>query len=157
KGPNMIVDNALTNLTVNHSEPIEGSGTDLLIVNNLTTPTATTLNLSLSEDGVDAAGKAVNFLVLTDVNNEISTVHLSLGAKNSVLFFTDNGLANLDTMAPGTGALVASPNDAPPVKPDEFQGGDGSSVAKGSSTIKDTFAGNVKIDLSGLNGPNDVI
>src|SRR5262249_24662405 len=70
RGPNMIVDNALANLTVNHSEPNPGAGTDLLIVNNMTTPTATTLNLSLSEDGVNAAGMGVNFLVLTDVKNE---------------------------------------------------------------------------------------
>jgi len=160
KGPNMIVDNALTNLTVNNSEPTgqpAPSGTDLLIVNNMTTPTATTLNLSLSNDGVDAVGVGINFLVLTDVKNEYSTVHLSLGDKNSVLFFTDNGLATLDTTTPGTGALVASINDAPGVPPAQFPGGDGSMVPAGPSTIKDTFAGPVKIDLSGLNGPNNVI
>src|SRR5262249_41952125 len=156
-GPNMIVDNALTSLTVNNSEANPMSGTDLLIVNNLTTPTATTLNLSLGADGVDAAGMGVNFLVLTDVKNEYSTVHLSLGAKNSVLFFTDNGLAPLDTPSAGTGALVASVNPAPPVPPAQFPGGDGTSVPAGPSTITDHFAGNVKIDLSGLNGPNNVI
>src|SRR5262249_54696600 len=142
-GPNMIVDNALTNLTVNNSEANPMSGTDLLIVNNLTTPTATTLNLSLSNDGVDAAGMGVNFLVLTDVKNEYSTVHLSLGAKNSVLFFTDNGLATLDTPTTGTGALVGSVNPSPPVV--GFPGSDGTSVPAGPSTINDNFAGNVKI------------
>jgi hypothetical protein len=155
KGPNMIVDNALTNLTVNNSEANPMSGTDLLIVNNLTTPTATTLNLSLGADGVNAAGMGVNFLVLTDVKNEYSTVHLSLGAQNSVLFFTDNGLATLDTPTPGTGALVGSVNPAPPVV--GFPGSDGTFVPAGPSTINDNFAGNVKIDLSGLNGPNNVI
>jgi hypothetical protein len=155
KGPNMIVDNALTNLTVNNSEANPMSGTDLLIVNNLTTPTATTLNLSLGADGVNAGGMGVNFLVLTDVKNEYSTVHLSLGAQNSVLFFTDNGLATLDTTMPGTGALVGSINDAPPVI--GFPGSDGTFVPAGPSTINDSFAGNVKIDLSGLNGPNNLI
>jgi hypothetical protein len=154
KGPNMIVDNALTNLTVNNSEPNKDSGTDLLIVNNMTTPTATTLNLSLGADGVDATGAGVNFLVLTDVKNEYSTVHLSLGAKNSVLFFTDNGLATLDTPTPGAGALVASANNAPPVN--NFPGGDGTFVPAGPSTINDSFNGNVKIDLSGLNGADNV-
>jgi hypothetical protein len=120
RGPNMIVDNALTNLTVNNSEPNPGYGTDLLIVDNLTTPTATTLNLNLSADGV-AAGMGVNFHVLTDVNNEYSTVHLTLGAQNSVLFFTDNGLARLDTPNAGTGALVNSVNPTNTVT--NFQGG----------------------------------
>jgi hypothetical protein len=155
-GPNMIVDNALTNLIVNNSEPNPVAGTDLLIVNNMTTPTATTLNLSLSEDGVNAAGMGVNFLVLTDVKNEYSTVHLSLGAKNSVLFFTDNGLTTLDTPNPGTGALVNSVNDTNTVLPNQFQGGDGTMVKAGPSAINDDFPGNVKIDLSGLNGPNNV-
>jgi hypothetical protein len=122
----------------------------------MTTPTATTLNLSLGADGVDAVGMGLNFLVLTDVKNEYSTVHLSLGDKNSVLFFTDNGLATLDTPNPGgKGALVASAFPAPPVM--GFPGSDGSSVPMGPSTINDTFAGPVKIDLSGLNGQNNVI
>ena len=54
-GPNMIIDNALTNLTVNHSDLLAG-GVGLAIIDNLTTPTATTLTLSLGADGVDAAG-----------------------------------------------------------------------------------------------------
>ena len=160
RGPNMIVDNALTNLTVNNSEPLgqpDPSGTDLLIVNNLTTPTVTTLNLNLSQDGVDpASGMGINFLVLTDVKNAYSTVHLSLGDKNSVLFFTDNSLATLDTPNLGKGALVGSANPAPAVPADRFQAGDGTSVPAGPSVINDDFAGNVKIDLSRLNGPNNV-
>ena len=49
----MIIDNALTNLTVNHSDLL-GPMVGLAIIDNLTTPTATTLTLSLGADGVNA-------------------------------------------------------------------------------------------------------
>ena len=79
-GPNMIIDNALTNLTVNHSDLL-GPMVGLAIIDNLTTPTATTLTLSLGADGVNAAGAAVNQLVIADVKAEYSTIHLALGAQ----------------------------------------------------------------------------
>jgi hypothetical protein len=134
-GPNTIIDNALTNLTINNSDAL-GDGAGLIIENNLTTPTATTLNLSLSHDGVNAAGAGVAVLGITDLNNEYSTVHLSLGAENSFLAFTDNGLTTLDTQNAGTGALVANP--------------------AGASFFFDEVAAAVNFDFSGLNGPNSI-
>ena len=134
-GPNTIIDNALTNLTINNSDAL-GDGAGLIIEDNLTTPTATTLNLSLSHDGVNAAGTGVAVIAITDANNEYSTVHLSLGAENSSLAFSDNGLTTLDTPDPGTGALVDNPVTA--------------------SFIPDTVAAAVNFDFSGLNGANNV-
>ena len=107
-GPNMIIDNALTNLTVNHSDLL-GPMVGLAIIDNLTTPTATTLTLSLGADGVNAAGAAVNQLVIADVKAEYSTIHLTLGAQNSFVNIIDNGLTTLDTPNAGTGALVGVP------------------------------------------------
>jgi hypothetical protein len=137
---NTIVDNALTTLTVNNSDVL---GAALSITDNLTTPTATTLTLNLSHDGVDATGfspVAAIFpsLIINDVKNEITTIHLSLGAQNSFLNLVDNGLLTLDTPTAGTGALVG----------DVFGG-----VA---STITDSGPGAVNFDFSGLNGPNNI-
>ncbi len=135
---NKIVDNALTDLTINHSDIL---GAAVSITDNLTTPTATTLNLSLSHDGVDATGfapAAGSALILVDTKNEISTIHLSLGSQNSFLHLVDNGLHTLDTTTAGTGALVGT-------------AGGGS-----FSTIHDSGAGAVNFDFSGLNGANNI-
>ena len=136
-GPNIIIDNALTNLTVNHSE--FSSTVGLAIIDNLTTPTATTLTLSLGADGVNAAGAAGSQLVIADVKAEYSTIHLTLGAQNSFVNIIDNGLTTLDTPNAGTGALVGVPG-AP---------GD-------PSIINSAVAAAVNFDFSGLNGPNDI-
>ena len=105
---NSIVDNSLTELTINNSEFLGGRAVPagLSINDNLTTPTATTLALNLSHDGVNAAGTGLAFLEITDTNDEYSTVHLALGSENSTLSFTDNGLTILDTPNAGTGAIV---------------------------------------------------
>ena len=50
---NVINDNALTDLTINHTDAF---GATVDITNNLTPPTTTTLNLSLSHNGLDAGG-----------------------------------------------------------------------------------------------------
>lgn len=133
-GPNMIIDNALTDLTVNHSDLLGPVG--LVIANNLTTPTATTLKLSLGADGVNAAGAAVNPLVIADVKNEYSTIHLTLGAQNSFANIIDNGLITLDTPTAGTGALVGMPGLP--------------------SFINSSVAAAVNFDFSGLNGANNI-
>ena len=103
---NAITDNALANLTVNHTD---GDGAILDIANTL----ATTLNLSLGDNGVGGSS-----LVINDLHNEYSTVHLTLGAANSSLVFNDNGLefndnglTTLDTLTTGAGALDATFND----------------------------------------------
>ena len=136
---NTISDNALTNLTVNNTDI---AGAALSITDNLTTPTATTLTLSLSHNGVNAAGFATggfaSALTLVDTNNEYSTIHLSLGSQNSHLNLIDNGLMKLDTPTAGTGALV------------------GTAAGAIFSTITDHFAGAVSLDFSGLNGPNNI-
>ncbi len=54
--PNQIIDNALTDLTVNNADT---AGVGLSIIDNLTTPTATTLNLHLSHDSVLSTGYTV--------------------------------------------------------------------------------------------------
>ena len=131
---NTIIDNALTSLTVNNSDT---SGAGLTINNDLITPTATTLNLSLSHDGVNAAGTGAAALEITDINNEYSTVHLSLGAENSFLTLNDNGLITLDTANSGTGALVVG-------------------IGIAASTINDNVDAAVNFDFSGLNGPNEI-
>ena len=136
-GPNVIIDNALTNLTVNHSE--FSSKVGLAIIDNLTTPTATTLTLSLGADGVNAAGAAVSQLVIADVKAEYSTIHLTLGAQNSFVNIIDNGLTTLDTPNAGTGALVGVPG-----------------VPGDPSIINSAVAAAVNFDFSGLNGPNDI-
>ena len=110
---NTITDNALTNLTINNSDT---AGAAVSIIDNLTTPTATTLTLSLLGDGVDATGfapAAGSALILVDAKNEYSTIHLSLGAQNSFLHLVDNGLTTLDTPTTGTGALVGTAAGAP--------------------------------------------
>ena len=135
-GPNMIIDNALTNLTVNHSDLL-GPMVGLAIIDNLTAPTATTLTLSLGADGVNGAGAAVTQLVIADVKAEYSTIHLSLGAQNSFANIIDNGLITLDTPTAGTGALVGMPGV--------------------SSEINDSVVSAVKFDFSGLNGANDIV
>ncbi len=108
----------------------------LAIIDNLTTPTATTLTLSLGADGVNAAGAAVSQLVIADVNAEYSTIHLTLGAQNSFVNIIDNGLTTLDTPNAGTGALVGVPGDP--------------------SIINSKVAAAVNFDFSGLNGANDI-
>ena len=133
-GPNMIIDNALTNLTINHSE--SSSKVGLAIIDNLTTPTATMLALNLGADGVNAAGAAGSQLVIADVNAEYSTIHLTLGAQNSFVNIIDNGLTTLDTLNAGTGALVGAPGDP--------------------SIINSKVAAAVNFDFSGLNGANDI-
>src|SRR5262249_17823231 len=105
--------------------------------NNLTIPTATTLTLSLSNDGVNAAGVGVADLALVDVKNEITTIHLSV-SKSSVLDLFDNGLTTLDTPTAGTGALLFNTTTATP------------------SAIRDNVAAAVNFDFSGLNGPNNI-
>jgi hypothetical protein len=139
-GPNHIIDNALTDLTVNNSDTTQGeyflAAVGLIITNNLTTPTATTLNLSLSHDGIDAAGTAASTLAITDLNNAYSTVHLSLGAEDSALLLNFNGLITLDTPNAGTGALLANP-----VNP---------------SGMIDNVAAAINFNFSGLNGPNNL-
>ena len=136
-GPNLIVDNALTNLTVNHSDlNLKDGLVGLAIIDNLTTPTATTLTLNLGADGVNAAGEAVTQLVLAVPNAQYSTIHLSLGAQNSFVNIIDNGLTRLDTPSAGTGALVGKP-DLP-------------------SFINSKVDAAVNFDFSGLNGPNNI-
>ena len=136
-GPNMIIDNALTNLTVNHSDlNLKDSMVGLAIIDNLTTPTATTLTLSLGADGVNVAGEAVTPLVLAVPKAQYSTIHLSLGAQNSFVNIIDNGLITLDTPTAGTGALVGTPGL--------------------SSFINSSVAAAVNFDFSGLNGPNNI-
>jgi hypothetical protein len=134
-GPNTIIDNALTNLTINNSDAL-GDGAGLIIEDNLTTPTSSTLNLSLNHDGVNAAGVGIAVIGISDANNEYSTVHLSLGDENSSLALTDNGLTTLDTPNEGTGALVGNP-----VAPSFFL---------------DEVDAAVNFDFSGLNGPNNI-
>ena len=139
-GPNTIIDNALTDLTVNNSDTTQGvyflAAVGLTIANNLTTPTATTLNLNVSHDGIDAAGMAASTLAISDLNNAYSTVHLSLGAENSSLLLNFGGLVTLDTPNAGTGALLGNPINL--------------------SGIIDHAAAAVNFDFSGLNGPNDL-
>ena len=53
KGTSVITDNALTTLTINNTD---GNGSTVDITNNLTTPTNTTLALSLSHNGLDTDG-----------------------------------------------------------------------------------------------------
>jgi hypothetical protein len=134
-GPNMIIDNALTDLTINHSD-LSGPMVGLAIIDDLKAPIATTLTLSLGADGISAGGVAVTQLVIADVKSDYSTIHLSLGAQNSFANIIDNGLITLDTPAAGTGALVGLPGL--------------------SSEINDSVSAAIKFDFSGLNGPNDI-
>ena len=134
-GPNTIIDNALTDLTVNNSDTT-GKAVGLIIADNLTTPIVTTLNLNLSHDGIDASGAATSLMAITDLNNAYSTVHLSLGAQDSSLFLNFNGLTTLDTPSVGSGALLGTP-----INPSE---------------IYDEVDAPVNFDFSGLNGPNDI-
>ena len=95
----------------------------------MATPTATTLNLTLTGNGGNpVAATPAAALLIVDTNNEISTIHLTLGNVNSFTDFIDNGLTKIDTPNPGTGALF--------------------------SFIEDTVANAVNFDFSGLNGPN---
>ena len=125
---NTIVDNALGNLSVWNSD---SDGAILDITNNMTT----TLNLNLNADGINADGTGHNWLVLNDIDNEYSTVHLTLGANNSYLLANAN-IVTLDTPNAGTGALV---------------GGN-----QGPSEFVDHAATAVNLDFSGLNGANDI-
>ena len=67
-----------------HHQQVIG-GAAVSIIDNLTTPTATTLTLKLLADGVATTGFALaaafpaSSLVLVDTKNEISTIHLTLG------------------------------------------------------------------------------
>jgi len=125
---NTIVDNALANLTVSNSD---SDGAILDITNTLTT----TLNLTLSNDGVNPNGTAHNWLVINDLNSEYSTINLTV-TSNSYLLLNDNGLTSLTT-ATGTGALVGPGNQGP-------------------SLINDDVAAAVNFNFNGLNGPNDI-
>jgi hypothetical protein len=138
---NTITDNALTTLTINHSDL---GGAAVSIIDNLTTPTATTLTLNLLADGVGPTGFGLalggfpwSSLVLVDAKNEYSTIHLTLGAQNSFLELLDRGLVTLDTPNAGTGALVGTLTGLP-------------------SSITDNVNAAVKFDFSGLNGPNNI-
>jgi len=134
---NTITDNALTTLTVNHTD---ANGANLDIINNLTTQTHTTLSLALGDNGVGSNGLPFNQfsnLIITDNNNEITTIHLTLGNQNSYATINDNGLVTLDTPTAGTGALVG------------FN-------ATNSSEINDNVATAVNFNFSGLNGANQI-
>ena len=161
-GINNINDNALATLTVNNSDneqffgtlppgvvsiPNSEVGAQLHITDNLATPTATTLALSLSNDGISQDPFEDNAaLTIWDVNNEYTTVHLTVGT-NSMANFVDNGLVTLDTPTAGTGALVG-----------QFSTGTINSVDANTlgeaSTFYDSVAAAVNFDFSGLNGPN---
>src|SRR5208283_2156196 len=81
---NTITDNALTHLTVWNSDT--NGPVNLDITNNLTSPTNTTLSLTLNHNGVDAAdlgASATSYLSINDTNNEITTIHLATGPENS--------------------------------------------------------------------------
>jgi hypothetical protein len=154
---NTINDNALANLTVAHSDSqiaesessflqgfntsfrqFNGSnipqfvGAELVINNNQATPTATSLNLTLTANGLDPDGDGTPdaALMIIDTNSEISTIHLTLGNQNSFTDFIFNGLTTLDTPNAGTGALTAF--------------------------IEDSVAAAVNFDFSGLNGNNNI-
>jgi hypothetical protein len=148
---NVINDNALATLTVAHSDlgdagnnlghfipgglPLASDiptqvGALLDINNNQPGTTATTLALTLTADGINNKALPDHALLITDTNNEISTIHLSLGNQNSFADILDNGLATLDTPNAGTGGLVGF--------------------------FQDLFVGAVNLDFSGLNGPNDI-
>ena len=157
-GINTITDNALTHLSVwnsdseqfgipDTSDPPPGftfpTGAQLVITDNLATPTATTLTLSLSNDGINPFPFGENAaLAITDTNNEYSTVHLTV-VSNSFVQFMDNGLVTLDTPTSGTGALVGEFTTA----------GDPLGTP---STFFDSVAAAVNFDFSGLNGPNNI-
>ena len=81
-----INDNALANLTVKDAG-LTFNGTSVLITDNLATPTATTLNLSLNNDG-NFAPSFFGGVTIVDANNEISTLHLTLGDQASTLTFS---------------------------------------------------------------------
>src|SRR5271165_270841 len=137
---NTITDNALTTLTVWNSDAAPGP-VNLDITNNLTSPTNTTLSLTLNHNGVDAAGlgeSATSFLSINDTNNEITTIHLATGPENSFAVINDNGLVTLDTPTASTGALI------------------GVSFTGVASTINDHVATAVNFDFSGLNAANDI-
>src|SRR5271165_4131967 len=141
---NTITDNALTSLTVWNSDttgsPSNGP-VNLDIVNNLTSPTNTTLSLTLNHNGVDAAGlgdSATSYLSINDTNNEITTIHLATGPENSFVVINDDGLVTLDTPTASTGALI------------------GVSFTGVASTINDHVATAVNFDFSGLNAANDI-
>jgi hypothetical protein len=124
-----IVDNALTNLTINNY-----SGARLKIEDNLTTPIAVPLTLTIGE---------VNIAPLLSIgiqNNQYKVLHLSLSAGNAYLDFSDDGLITLDTPNHGTGALV------------DYQYDPGT-----ASTFRDYVQAAVNFDFSGLDGPNDLL
>jgi len=137
---NTITDNALTDLTVWNSDAAPGP-VNLDITNNLTSPTHTTLSVTLNHNGVDAAGlgeSATSDLRINDTNNEITTIHLATGPENSFVVINDNGLVTLDTPTASTGALI------------------GISFGGVASTVNDTVATAVSFDFSGLNAANDL-
>ena len=124
-----IVDNALTNLAINNY-----SGARLKIEDNLTTPIAVPLTLTIGK---------VNIAPLLSIgiqNNKYKVLHLSLSAGNAYLDFSDDGLITLDTPNHGTGALV------------DYQYDPGT-----ASTFRDYVQAAVNFDFSGLDGPNDLL
>ena len=134
-GPNMIIDNALTNLTVNHSDLLATVG--LAIIDNLTTPTATTLTLSLGADGVNAAGAAGSQLVIADVKNEYSTIHLTLGCPEFLREYYrqwPNHIGHADRRNRGARRHAR----------------------EARHIINSNVAAAVNFDFSGLNGANDI-
>jgi hypothetical protein len=132
-GLSSISDNALTKLGINYSQDAS-----LKIEDNLTTPIALPLTLSIGQEG--SQGNIAPKLDIDINNSQYSTVHLSLGAENSSLIFDDRGLTTLDTPNPGTGALVRYGSDA----------------LFNASQFTDTVQAAVNFDFSGLDGPNDV-
>jgi hypothetical protein len=150
---NVINDNALATLTVNNSDtnfsydlndhsksgtispanamPTTDVGATLDINNNQATPTATTLTLSLDNNGLDpdGDGSPEDALLIHDTNSEITTLHLSVGPHGTFTHLVFEGLTTLDT-ATGGGKLIGF--------------------------IDDEVAAAVNLNFSGLNGPNDI-
>ena len=139
-GPNHIIDNALTDLTVNNSDTTQGeyflAAVGLIITDNLTTPTATTLNLSLSHDGIDAAGS--------------SSQYIGDNGPEQCLFHGTSQLGR-------RGFLSASELQRPNyVRHSECGNRSAPRQSRQSLGNIDDVAAAVNFDFSGLNGPNDI-
>jgi hypothetical protein len=140
-GANAIDDNALATLTVNNSDAL--AATALAIVDNLTPATATTLALTVSNDGINPPAGPNHALTITDTNNTYATVHLTV-ASTSFVDFTGNALITLDTPAGSGGALVGANSTSNAAAPGAL------------STFTDTVAAAVSFDFTGLNGANAI-
>ncbi|MPW17637.1 DUF4214 domain-containing protein [Paraburkholderia sp. CNPSo 3157] len=96
-----INDNALTSLSLTG-----GTGT-LTLTNAATTPTNTALALSLNGVGSKSATTGVvTNVTLADTNNEIKTLNVTTGAKDSYLTITDSNLKTINVS--GTNVLNLS-------------------------------------------------